>query len=64
MPVTAIIALGLEILPKLIAAGMDVTRTIQLMRKANDDGAISDEEWAELKAIEDGLRSKLHSDTE
>lgn len=64
MPVTAIIALGLEIIPKLVSAGMDITRTVQLMRKANDDGKISDEEWNELKAIEDSLRAKLHSDTE
>jgi hypothetical protein len=64
MPVTAIIALGLEIIPKLVQAGMDITRTIQLMRKANDDGKIEDAEWDELKAIEDSLRAKLHSDTE
>jgi hypothetical protein len=64
MPVTEIIALGLEIIPKLVSAGMDITRTIQIMRKANDDGKIDDAEWDELKAIEDGLRTKLHSDTE
>lgn len=62
MGVTALIALGLELLPKLIAAGMDIGKLIGTMKRVNDSQEVTDADWAELHAMEAKLRDRLHSD--
>lgn len=58
----AFILLGLQLLPQLISAGKDIASLIGLMRKVAGSDAPTQADWDALHAIEDGLRSRLHSD--
>ncbi len=63
MSTAALIALGLQLLPQLIAAGRDVSGLIKTMQDVNGQtGDPTPEQWAALHAIEDSLRDRLHSD--
>lgn len=60
---SAFILLGLQLLPQLISAGKDVAALISMMRDvAGSDTDPTPEQWAALHAVEDALRTKLHSD--
>lgn len=59
-----LITQGLALLPGLIKAGMSIAELIGLLRRVADAGEVTDADWDALHAIEDGLRRKLHSDTE
>ena len=64
MGALAFIGLGLEILPKLIATGIQVASFIGVLRGVSKKEAVEVSDWEALHAMERELRLKLHSDTE
>jgi hypothetical protein len=64
MGALAFIGLGLEILPKLISAGIQVAGFIGVLRGVSGKDAVTAEDWQALHSMERELRLKLHSDTE
>jgi hypothetical protein len=57
------VLLAASLLPQAIQAGRNVMELIKLIQDvAKSDGDVTDAQWAALKAIEDDLRDKLHSD--
>lgn len=62
MGALAFIGLGLEILPKLIATGIQTAGFISVLRGVSQKDAVTAEDWQALHEMERGLRLKLHSD--
>ena len=57
------VALALELLPKLIALGMDVIPLINQIRQVLFGGKVpSEADWIALHATEDMLRRRLNQD--
>jgi hypothetical protein len=62
MGALAFVGLGLEILPKLIAAGIQVAGFITTLRGVANKDAVTAEDWQALHTMERELRFKLHRD--
>ena len=62
MGALAFIGLGLEILPKLMAAGIQVAGFISTLHDVANKDAVTAEDWQALHAMERELRLKLHRD--
>ena len=51
---------ALEMLPKLVSAGMDIYALVERMISVAKGGDPTDEDWTTLHKMEDALRAKLN----
>lgn len=63
MSAANLIALGLQLIPQLIQAGMAIDGLLDLMVEVNSQTHDpTAEQWNRANAIKDALQEKLHSD--